>query len=53
MEQLAATTILHGSIEGITPAQAPAVILPSARLTVSEEPGVLLVKASETVEERP
>jgi ferric-dicitrate binding protein FerR (iron transport regulator) len=53
LEQLAATTILHGSIEGITPLQAPAAILPSARLTVSEEPGVLLVKASETVEERP
>jgi ferric-dicitrate binding protein FerR (iron transport regulator) len=43
VEQLAATTILHGSIEGLTPAQAPAVILPSARLTVSEEPGAMMV----------
>jgi len=41
--QLAATTILHGSIEGLTPAQTPAVVLPSARLTVSQEPGTLLV----------
>lgn len=44
VEQLAATTILHGSIEGLTPAQAPAVVLPSARLTISEEPGALLVR---------
>jgi ferric-dicitrate binding protein FerR (iron transport regulator) len=42
-EQLAATTILHGSIKGVTPAQAPAVILPSARLTVNEEAGALVV----------
>jgi hypothetical protein len=43
VEQLASTTILHGSIEGLLPSQAPAAILPSARLTVSEEPGTLLV----------
>jgi hypothetical protein len=43
VEQLVATTILHGSIEGLTPASAPAVILPSARLYVNEEPGALLV----------
>jgi hypothetical protein len=53
VEQLAAATVLHGSIEGITPAQAPAAILPSARLAASEEPGVLLVKASDTVIEIP
>jgi hypothetical protein len=42
-EQLAATTILHGSIEGLPPVRAPSVILPSARLTVREEPGAMLV----------
>jgi hypothetical protein len=48
VEQLAATTILHGSIEGLAPSQAPAVILPSARLSVSEDPGALLVLPLET-----
>lgn len=46
-EQLAATTILHGSIVGLTPAQAPAVILPSARLSVSVEPGAMVVRKFE------
>lgn len=50
VEQLAATTILHGSIEGLTPAQAPAVVLPSARLAVSEEPGTLLVTVQRSSE---
>lgn len=45
VEQLAATTILHGSIEGLMPAQAPAAILPSARLTSEEESGGLIVRA--------
>jgi hypothetical protein len=44
VERLAATTILHGNIEGLSPAQAPAVILPSCRLAVTEEPGTLLVR---------
>jgi hypothetical protein len=43
VEQLAATTILHGSIEGLSPAEAPAAILPSARLAITHEPGALLV----------
>ncbi len=47
VEQLAATTILHGSIEGLTPAQAPSVILPSARLTSDEESGNLTIRALE------
>jgi ferric-dicitrate binding protein FerR (iron transport regulator) len=51
VEQFAATTILHGSIEGLTPAQAPAAILPSARLTVSEEPGALLVSLQKSAKE--
>lgn len=45
VEQLAATTILHGSVEGLSPSQSPFVVLPSARLTVSEEVGVLLVRS--------
>jgi len=44
VEQLAATTILHGNIEGLSPAQAPEVILPRCRLAVTEEPGTLLVR---------
>lgn len=44
VENLAANTILHGSIEGLSPALAPAAILPSARLTASKEPGVLLIR---------
>jgi hypothetical protein len=48
VEQLAATTILHGSIEGLTPGQAPAVILPSARLAVTDEPGILVVRTFNT-----
>ncbi len=47
VEQLAATTILHGAIEGLTPSQAPAVILPSCRLAVTEETGALLVRRLE------
>ena len=43
LEQLAATTILHGSIEGLSPAEAPKAILPSARLGISEGSGALLV----------
>jgi hypothetical protein len=43
VERLAASTVLHGSIEGLTPAGAPAVVLPSAQLTAAEEPGAILV----------
>ena len=37
VEQLAAATILHGAIEGLTPSEAPAVILPSCRLAATWE----------------
>jgi len=47
-EQAAATTILHGTIEGLSPSEALAVIPPSARLTVSKEPGALLVHRLES-----
>ncbi len=48
VERLAATTILHGSIEGLAPSETPAVILPSCRLVAIQEPGALLVRRLET-----
>jgi len=47
-EQDAATTILHGTIEGLSPSEAPAVVLPSCRLVAIQEPGALLVRRLET-----
>jgi hypothetical protein len=47
VEQLAAATILHGNIAGLSPGEAPEVILPSCRLAVIEEPGSLLVRRLE------
>jgi len=47
-ELLAEVTTLHGSIEGLTPTQAPAVILPSARLTASEERGGMIIRVLES-----
>jgi ferric-dicitrate binding protein FerR (iron transport regulator) len=49
VEQLAATTILHGAIEGLTPSQAPAVILPSCRLAATWAPGTLVVHRLEEI----
>ncbi len=51
VERLVATTILHGTIEGLPPAQSPAAILPSCRLAVTEEPGSLLVRRMDFDEE--
>ncbi len=51
VEQLAGTTTLHGSIEGLSPSQSPFVVLPSARLTVSQETGVLQVRSLATDDE--
>ena len=53
VEQLAATTILHGAIEGLTPSQAPAVILPSCRLAATWEPGTLVVRRLEEIPSLP
>ena len=44
VEQAAATTILHGTIEGFSPSEASAVVLPSCRLVAIQEPGALLVE---------
>ena len=43
VEQLAATTILHGSIAGLSPIEAPSVVLPGCRLAASKGPGSLLI----------
>ena len=48
VEQAAATTILHGTIDGLSPSEAPAVVLPSCRLVAIQEPGALLVRRLET-----
>jgi ferric-dicitrate binding protein FerR (iron transport regulator) len=47
VERLAATTILHGSIEGLSPREAPSAILPSCRLSAVERPGALLIRRME------
>jgi len=51
VEQLAATTILHGSIEGLSPIEAPAVVLPSCRLIATETQGSLQIHLMESDEE--
>lgn len=47
-EQAATTTYLHGKIEGLSPSEAPAVVLPSCRLVAIQEPGAILVSRLET-----
>jgi hypothetical protein len=44
VEQLAAKTILHGSIEDLAPMETPAVVLPSCRLAASQDDGTLLIR---------
>jgi len=44
VEKAAATTLLHGTIEGLAPNETPAAVLPTCGLTADEEPGVLLVR---------
>jgi ferric-dicitrate binding protein FerR (iron transport regulator) len=44
VEKLAATTLLHGTITGLKPAESPAAVLPTCGLTAVEESGVLLVQ---------
>ena len=44
VEQAAATTLLHGTIEGLAPAETPAAVLPTCGLTADEEPGLLMVR---------
>jgi len=45
VEMTAATTLLHGTIGGLTPAESPVAVLPTCGLTAEEEPGVLVVGA--------
>lgn len=44
VERAAATTLLHGTVEGLAPAETPAAVLPTCGLTADEEPGALLVR---------
>jgi ferric-dicitrate binding protein FerR (iron transport regulator) len=43
VEKLAATTLLHGTIAGLKPAEAPSAVLPTCGLTAVEQPGALMV----------
>jgi len=42
-ERLAASALLHGTLKGLTPAQAPQLVLPSCGLNVTKEPGTLVI----------
>ena len=44
VEKAAAATLLHGSIEGLTPIETPSAVLPTCGLTAGEDEGVLLVR---------
>jgi hypothetical protein len=48
-EQTAATTLLHGSIDGLVPTETLAAVLPTCGLTADEEPGALLVRKLEPI----
>lgn len=50
VEQVAASTLLHGTIEGLAPSETPAAVLPTCGLTADEEPGVLVVRPLDTNE---
>ena len=43
----AADTVLHGSIEGLSPTEALITVLPGSRLRVTELPGVLMIDFAE------
>lgn len=51
VERAAATTLLHGTIDGLAPAETPAAVLPTCGLTATEETGALVVRLLETDEE--
>ena len=44
LEAFADATILHGSAEGLTPAEVPELVLPGCGLEVSRRPGVLVIQ---------
>ncbi len=43
LERFAATTVLHGSLEGVSVAESPAALLPSCRLAMTEAPGSIVI----------
>ncbi len=51
VEHAAATTQLHGTIEGLAPAETPAAVLPTCGLAAVEETGALVVRPLDTGEE--
>lgn len=53
VEALAASTVLHGTIDGLAPADAPEVVLPGCGLEVSVSAGTLTVGRSETTPTNP
>lgn len=44
LEAFADITILHGSAEGLTPAEVPALVLPGCGLEVVRQPGMLVIQ---------
>lgn len=44
VEQVAASTLLHGTIEGLAPVETPSAVLPTCGLRAVEEAGALLVR---------
>jgi len=53
VEHSAATTLLHGTIAGLSPADTPAAVLPTCGLTAIEETGALLVLSLSSEESHP
>jgi hypothetical protein len=53
VEKLAATTLLHGTITGLKPAETPSAVLPTCGLTAIDESGTLLVQRIDPNEARP
>jgi ferric-dicitrate binding protein FerR (iron transport regulator) len=51
LELFAGATLLHGTIEGLSPAQTPEAVLPTCGLIAIEVPGALLVRPLDTIPE--
>ncbi len=52
LEAFADITILHGSAEGLTPAEVPALVLPGCGLEAVRQPGVLTIQRMDQEKER-
>lgn len=51
IERLAATTVLHGTIEGLSPAEAPGIVLAGCGLQATVRAGSLIVTSGESAEQ--